>query len=347
MFGDEGVLVGGEGGGDGVEERGQGGVASLGQVVVLDGAEGGLDLVQVGAVGRQVVEVDAPRPEGGAGGAGFLTAMDRAVVQHDHGRDRHRRQVGQEGDEVLAAQAAGLGDPVEGRVGARLHQGGEGVDAPPFGVLVGDALALALPHPGGGHRLAGREAAFVEVDEPDAAGVGLFLSDPSTAFARSTLAGSCLCRKVWTVRRQPAPIPRRYRRVWRGLRSMPRSASAAASWAEVQVRSSPSSRSSAASTRSRRAVSGGGPGGFRRRPAGPDSRKRTSTARTVAVLYPRCAATRGGPQPAADSSAISTRSRSAGERVGSRRRLSTATRPSVVSVRRIMHKSLAYPRPAA
>src|SRR5262249_5534497 len=75
-YGDEGLLVGGEGSMDGVDEGGQGGVATLGHPVMLDGAEGGLDRVQLGAVGREEVEVDAARPEVGDGGAGLLAPMD-------------------------------------------------------------------------------------------------------------------------------------------------------------------------------------------------------------------------------------------------------------------------------
>src|SRR5918998_5424561 len=347
VFGNQFLLIGCEGVGDGIEQDGDGDIAALRQVVMLDRAEGGLDIVQFGRVGGQEIEVHAAPPKVGEGGAGLFAAMDGAVVEHDDGGERHRRQFLEEGDQMVSAQAARLGDPIEGGRGPAFDQGGERVDPPSFRILVGDALPLALLDPGVAHRLAGAEAALVEVDKPDAAGGGLFLSEPSTAFARSTLVGSCLWRSVRTVRRQAAMRPR-YLRVWRGLSAMPNSASsAAASWAAVQVRSRSSKVSSTASTCARRAVSGGGPGGRRRSPATPVWGKRRSSRRTVTGLYRRWVAIAGAPQPASAKHTISTRSRSAGLRLGSRRSACTAVRSSVVSRSRSIHRIVPHPGTSA
>src|SRR6266700_2351920 len=70
--------------------------------------------------------------------------------------------------------------------------------------------------------------------------------------------------------------------------------------------------------------------------ASPADWKAWKKRRTVAVEHSRCCAIRGAAQPASDSSSISTRSRSAGRSLGSRRSAWTASRCSALRTIRIM-----------
>jgi hypothetical protein len=88
-FGDELLLIGSEGSGDGIEQGGDGGIAALGQFIVLDRAEAGLDGVEVRAIGWQEGAGDAARPQVRESSARLRAAMDGAVVEHDDGV--HRR----------------------------------------------------------------------------------------------------------------------------------------------------------------------------------------------------------------------------------------------------------------
>src|SRR5689334_10075103 len=222
-------LDAGEGGVDGRLQLGGGAVAAFRQVEVLDGAEDGLDRVEFGGVRRQVVQEDVALPQVGQRLADGGAPVQTGVVEHEDQRHRGRRALAKEVDEVVGAEVApGGAAPIEGglRPGGNVER--HGVVAPALGRLVRDALALAGANPAGVHRLAGGEAALVEVTERDPAGGRLFLSEASTRSARSTAAGSCRWRTVRWTRRQRAPIATRYLRVWRVLRAMPCSRSASA-----------------------------------------------------------------------------------------------------------------------
>jgi hypothetical protein len=84
----ESGLVGGEGVDDGGLQGLEGGVASLGQAVVLDHPEDPLDGVEFGTVGWQVVEIDAPGPEVGQRRTDLLALVQPGVVEDDDEGDR-------------------------------------------------------------------------------------------------------------------------------------------------------------------------------------------------------------------------------------------------------------------
>lgn len=140
-------------------------VAALGQFVVLHLPEDCLDIVELGAIGRQVVQVDALGPQLGQGGLDESVTVQGAVVQRHHSEHRKRRQGVEEAEEFLGYQALRLGDPVQSRSRSRLVEGGQEVEAAPLGVLVGNALTLPLPNPTVGDRLGGAEAALVRVGQ--------------------------------------------------------------------------------------------------------------------------------------------------------------------------------------
>src|SRR5581483_1519429 len=277
------VLIASVGRVDGRLQGGLGGVDALGQVAVLDGPEDGLDRVELGAVGRQEIEVDALGPQGGQGLPDEVAMMQAGVVQYDHQRDRARRPLQQEVHQVRRGAGPGRADPVEGRLHAIGRVDREGVVATPLGVLIGHVLALARADPAHGHRETGTEAARTEEDALGPPRGRPFPSLASTFLARPTWAGSCLWRSERTVRRHLAPMPCRYRRACRVLSRMPSAWSAWASWAAVHVRGWSSSRSRAWVTCSRRAVSDGGPGRRCHSPARPWAAYALSAWRTVAA----------------------------------------------------------------
>src|SRR5262249_51884240 len=106
VFGDECLLVAGEGGTDRLDEGGQGGVAALGQVMVLDRAKDWLDGVEVRRVGRQEGEKDASRPERGGGRTGVLAAVYRAIIEHDDCGDGGGRDTATTGAPAAAKAMA-------------------------------------------------------------------------------------------------------------------------------------------------------------------------------------------------------------------------------------------------
>src|SRR5262245_45180883 len=69
-----------------------GGEAADRHLVVLDLLEDRLDLVQFGAVGRQVVQVDAELRQAGPRRLDQLADVQAGVVQHHHSRHVRRRQ---------------------------------------------------------------------------------------------------------------------------------------------------------------------------------------------------------------------------------------------------------------
>src|SRR5215207_632939 len=332
---------------DGGDESGKGRVGALGQVVMLEGAEDVLDGVELGTIRRQIVQVDAALPQLRDRVLHVAGAMKAGVIQDDDQRQRGAAAYRQQADQLVAGQMNRAAMPVQkGRGACGCIQGHHVVAAPPR-VLVRHALPLLRGHPRIRHRLAGGEAALVEIGELKPPRPLPFPRLASTRPARATRAGSCLWRKLWVVRRQRASRRFRYLRVWRVLSTMPCSLRAVASCAAVQVRSWPRSCASAIVTWVRRARFGAGPGRWRCNPATPVVGNALSTVRTVAAQYPRCCAIAGGVQPVAESSTISTRSRSAGVNVGSRRAACNAARWSSVSSSRIIFHCTNQPRLAA
>src|SRR5215204_1891012 len=293
MFCQELRLIAGVGVVDGGLQGSLGRVHALGQVAVLDRPEDRLDLVELGAVGRQEIEVDAVGPQRGQRLAYDAAMMQAGIVQHHHERHGAGRPLQQEVHQVRRREGPGRADPVKGRLHAVRGVERQGVVAAPLGVLIGHILALAGADPAHRHRETGAEAALIEEDALKQPRGRPFPSIASTPLARSTWAGSCWWRSERTVRRHLAPMPWRSRRVCRVLSRMPAAGSAWASCAAVQVRGWSNNRSRAVVTCSRRAVSGGGPGRWCRSPARPWAVYALSAARTVAAWYPRCWAMAG------------------------------------------------------
>src|SRR5262249_21838246 len=79
--------------------------------------------------------------------------------------------------------------------------GGQDVDPPALRVLVPDSLALPRQAPAVAGRQGGREAALVQVVQPQPARLRFFLAPLDTVAAGATVAGSCLWPTVWAVRR--------------------------------------------------------------------------------------------------------------------------------------------------
>ena len=185
------------------------GVAARGQVMGLDPAEDGLSGVQFRAVGRQIEELDALLPEFGLGGVDDPAVVDGGVVQHHHQPAGRVGHGGEHREQVLARQ--GARDPVPPQLGRRSirDQDTQGVDPPPGGVLVRQEFAAASQRPTERDRLAGREAALVQVGQRQLARERPFLSAARSALAWATRAGSCWWRSVRPVRRQRARMPRR------------------------------------------------------------------------------------------------------------------------------------------
>lgn len=160
---------------DGRFQRGGGAVAAFRQVDVLDGAEEGLDRVELGRIRRQVVELNAALAEVGQGPAEVGAAVEAGVVQHNDERPVGARALAKEVEQVVGIEVApGRAAPVE----ASMRAGGDaerhGVVAASLRLLVRDALALAGADPAVAYRLARGEAALVKVAEGDASGGGLF-----------------------------------------------------------------------------------------------------------------------------------------------------------------------------
>ena len=65
-------------------ERLERGVGPLGQLVVLDGAEQTLEVIELGALGGQVVEVDALCAQPWQRSAHEPIPVKTGVVEHDH-----------------------------------------------------------------------------------------------------------------------------------------------------------------------------------------------------------------------------------------------------------------------
>src|SRR5437868_10386768 len=229
MFEPEFLLAAGERGIDRLLQRRERRVRPLGQLMVLDVAEQPLGVVEFRAVGRQIVQVDAPRPQRGQRLLHVQAAVEAGVVQGDHQRARTRGGHEQEAEQVVGREMVPRATPVQGWGRARPRIEDQGVVAPPLRVLVGHSLALPRPDPAIGYRLARGEAALIEVGELELARRLPFFRCANTRSARSTRAGSCLCRSERTVRRQRAPSAWRYLRVCRVLSRMPSSGNATAS----------------------------------------------------------------------------------------------------------------------
>src|SRR5947208_1083546 len=82
-----------------------------------------------------------------------------------------------------------------------LQEAVAGLDAPALRILVRHALAFARQGPRISRRQRRREAALVQVDQPQAARRRFFFKFPSTFTARAALAGSRLWASVCAVRR--------------------------------------------------------------------------------------------------------------------------------------------------
>jgi len=175
----------------------------------LDPTEDRLNGVELRAVGRQVVQLDALLAEFGLGFADDAAVVDSGVVQHDDQPAGGVGHGGQHRQQVLAGQ--GARDPVPPQLGRRAvgDQDAQGVDAPPGGVLIRQELTAAGKGPARGDRLAGGEAALVQVGQRQLARERPFLSAARSAVAWATRAGSCWCCSVRPVRRQRARMPRR------------------------------------------------------------------------------------------------------------------------------------------
>jgi len=115
-FGDEDGFVLGEGGIDGGVEGRLGGVATFGQVGVLDRAEDVLNGVEFGRGRGQVVERQPAGDERRQGVAEGMTVMTARVVQHDHQRPTVGcglvEQFFEGTGQMHAAPCAGVADPV-------------------------------------------------------------------------------------------------------------------------------------------------------------------------------------------------------------------------------------------
>src|SRR5919108_6433221 len=335
-FAKQALLAAGERAVDGLCERLDGGVGALGQLGVFDDAKVGLDAVELRTVRRQIVEADALLLQARRRRVEGLIAMERGVVQHDDQLPRAPRDRLNDRQHVVGRQRARHRIPPQGGLVPIGQQHPKRVDPAALRVLVGDQLALAGQHPTVVHRLAGAEPALVQVGHGQLARVRPFAKRASSALAAAAWAGSWRCLPLRLVRYQPASSRRRYRRTWRGLKRMPCSGNAAASWPAVQVRACPSKVRTAASTAVRRGWSGAGPGAAWRTAPHPSAGKRRNSPPTVSAQYPRWVAMRATGQPAAESASISRRSRSAGRRVASRRSLARSVACSSVNLMRNM-----------
>ncbi len=93
------------------------GLEAVGHGLVLGLAEGVLDVVQFGAVGRQVVQVEVLFQQIRPGLPHLRAAVDGGVVQDHHARDAAvgRQGLLQEGDHVLARPGTVGRPPGQGR----------------------------------------------------------------------------------------------------------------------------------------------------------------------------------------------------------------------------------------
>ena len=181
-----------EGAIDGSPEIVQRRVGALGEVIVLDPAEVGLDGVELGAVGRQTEEGDALRRQLRLGRLDDAADVDGAVVEHDAERQPGARDLAHEGEQVVGGQGARGVVPGEGAVRPVRDQGGDRVEAAPARILVRDELGAAGQRPAGVDGLARAEAALVEVRQDQLAGRSAFLSVSNWAAAAATRSGSAL-----------------------------------------------------------------------------------------------------------------------------------------------------------
>src|SRR5215211_251842 len=341
----------GQGRFDGGLEGGVGGVAALGEVLVLDLAPDGFDRVELGAVGRQVAEGDAGLRQRRDGVLDGLAVVDRVVVQDDEAgaprgaarrvrlRRRHPAHEGQVRRRVVAPVGLAPGREDEARAGRVVGgQGTDDVDAPPLGRFVGDDDTVAASAPRVARWQGRGEPALIEEPQVDHAVFGLFLSPSSSATLASYAAGSRrLCATEVTVRCQPKR--RRWSRTlrWSGWTRTPCSrASQATTWRVVQVRPPASSRASSA-WRCASVTRGGRPGrGRSGRAVNPSAKNALTYLRTVCSWQPRWRAMRGIVQPASLNRTISRRSRVRGAMPGSWVRARNSSRWVAVNSTRIM-----------
>src|SRR6266511_3168467 len=183
-------------------QRQHGHVAALGEGVMLDHAEHGLDPIQLGAVRRQVLQHEAGSLQVRPRRLHHAADVDRGVVQHDHARLGTRRQrFTQEDQQVLRGERAGERPPDQQRGRAVGHYRRQHIQPASLRILVGHPLALPRQHPGVAGRLTRAEPDFIQVDQEQLASRGTFFRWSSRACAATTAAGFRLCRSVRAVRR--------------------------------------------------------------------------------------------------------------------------------------------------
>ena len=98
---------------DGGLKVGHYGIGAVGQVMVLDSAKVGLNGVELGALGRQVVPGDA---FGGQRRTGLLNDpadVNRGIVEYDHQRRPQASEGAHKDQQVLGGQAVGNRPPPE------------------------------------------------------------------------------------------------------------------------------------------------------------------------------------------------------------------------------------------
>ena len=182
----------GEGGINGVHEVGDGAVAAFREVMVLDPPEDRLDLVELRAIRRQVIELDPLLLEGGQRFFDDVADVDRPVVHDHHQPPVPPGHVLEDGQEVLAGERPGDLVPDEQGLRPIPDEDGDGIDPPPLWVLVGQVLAGAAQGPTVVDRLRGAEAAFIQVAQGQLARLRPLLSSANSSLACATRTGSCL-----------------------------------------------------------------------------------------------------------------------------------------------------------
>src|SRR5919197_5362456 len=357
--------------------------AADGDLMLFDIVPDRLDARLLGAVSRQVDQLDIGRSQLGLCCEDSLAGVDRVVVQGDPrgtrpppvGR-RIRRASGdlpEEGHQALridgpdlnAPQAMSGGPLLRRRAGlpgatlghhgpAPIRQpaslrtvrkvGADDVDPPRLWRLIGHAYPLAPPTPAIGRRQGQGKARFVEMAQIDQTSIPFFARSVSTASRSATSAGSCLCVSVRLVRCQEILARRRWKSKRSALRRTPWcSATQSASWAAVQVRVP---RATSARTLSSIGVLRADalpPRGLFGRASNSPARNALIQVRTVCSCWPRWRAMRGTLQPASDRRTISSRSRVLGARPACRVRSRSSRRCSSVKVIRYIGTSLPNP----